>query len=465
MRKTKIICTIGPAVQGIDKLRGLVKAGMDVARLNCSHGSHEEHALKIIDIKQIRREGNLPLPILIDLKGPEIRCHSFVGGKVELAEGQSFAIHSEPLLGDASRMSVSYSDFHRDVNPGTPILIDDGLIELVVEEVRDRVVHTRVIVGGLLSDRKGVNLPNTPTQLPALSDSDYRDLQFAVEQEVEFVAASFVRSAADVREVRDALHELNGDSIRIIAKIENQQGIDNIDEIIAAADGIMVARGDLGVEIPPERVPVFQKKLIKQCYTSGKISITATQMLDSMIKHTRPTRAEVSDVANAIYDGTSALMLSGETAVGKYPIQAVEMMDRIARSTEQMIDYWDQLEALGSGCFGDVADAISHAAVTTARDLNARAIIVMTYSGVTARMISRFRPASPILAMTISPISRRQLALSWGVSPYCVPLVSSTDAVFSQAMKVALSSGLVDSGDTVVLVGGSTSGTSGTTNT
>ena len=465
MRKTKIICTIGPASSSPETLKQLALAGMDVARLNRSHGTQEEHASIIDSLKELRKETGLPIAILLDLKGPEIRTGTFVNSKVFLQPGQDFYIHSEELVGDEKQMSVSYKDFFRAVKPGTPILIDDGLIELLVVGIEDSVVHTTVVVGGELSDFKGVNLPNTPTPLPALDEKDYSDIRFAVQNEVDYIAVSFARDADDIFQAREALDKEGGQFIKIIAKIENQQGIDNSDEIIEASDGLMVARGDLGVEIPPESVPMVQKRLIKQCYQSGKPSIIATQMLDSMIKNPRPTRAEVSDVANAVFDGTSCLMLSGETAVGKYPVRSVETMARFAQGVENEIDYWEDSDFEMIYQCNNVPDAISHAAASTADDLNAAAIVVMTYSGNTARLISRFRPGCPILAMTVSETSQQQLNMNWGVKPYLVPVASSTDDVFRQAVEVAKLSDLVNPGDTIVLAGGSASGRSGTTNT
>ncbi|MDD2427730.1 MAG: pyruvate kinase, partial [Eubacteriales bacterium] len=461
MRKTKIICTIGPASSSPEILKQLALAGMDVARLNRSHGTQEEHA-KIIDaLKELRKETGLPIAILLDLKGPEIRTGTFIGGKVVLNPGQDFFIHSEEILGDDKQMSVSYKDFHQAVKPGTPILIDDGMIELLVVSIDDKIVRTNVVVGGELSNFKGVNLPNTPTLLPALDEKDYSDIRFAVQKEVDYIAVSFARSADDIRQAREALDKEGGQLINIIAKIENQQGIDNSDEIIEASNGLMVARGDLGVEIPPESVPIVQKRLIRQCYQSGKPSIIATQMLDSMIKNPRPTRAEVSDIANAVLDGTSCLMLSGETAVGKYPVRSLETMARFAEGVEHDIDYWSDMYFERIYQCNNVPDAISHAAASTAKDLDAAAIVVMTYSGSTARLISRFRPECPILAMTVSETSQQQLNMNWGVKPYLVPVASSTDEVFRQAVEVAKLSDLVDVGDTIVLAGGSTSGRSG----
>ncbi|NLV99046.1 MAG: pyruvate kinase [Clostridiaceae bacterium] len=465
MRKTKIICTIGPASSSPETLKQLALAGMDVARLNRSHGTQDEHAEIIDSLKKLRQESGLPIAILLDLKGPEIRTGSFVRSKVFLQTGQDFYIHSEELVGDEKRMSVNYKDFFRAVKAGTPILIDDGLIELLVVAIEDRVVHTTVVVGGELSDFKGVNLPNTPTPLPALDEKDYSDIKFAAQNEVDYIAVSFARNADDILQARQALNKEGGQSIKIIAKIENQQGIDNSAEIIEASDGLMVARGDLGVEIPPESVPMVQKRLIKQCYQSGKPSIIATQMLDSMIKNPRPTRAEVSDIANAVLDGTSCLMLSGETAVGKYPVRSVETMARFAEGIENEIDYWANRDFELIYQCNNVPDAISHAAASTAKDLKSAAIVVMTYSGNTARLISRFRPECPILAMTVSESSQQQLNLNWGVKPYLVAVASSTDEVFRQAVEVAKLSSLVSSGDTIVLAGGSASGRSGTTNT
>lgn len=466
MRMTKIICTIGPASSNIDILRQLTQAGMDVVRLNRSHGTQEEHAAIIDSIKELRQETGLPLAILLDLKGPEIRTGTFVGGRVELLPGQVFDIYSQETLGDSTKMSVSFENFHHAVKPGTPILIDDGLIELIVVSIENEVVRTNVVVGGELSDFKGVNLPNTPSLLPALDEKDFSDIRFAVEQEVDYIAVSFARSAEDISQARAALDNEGGQAIKIIAKIENQQGIDNSYEIILASDGLMVARGDLGVEIAPEHVPMVQKRLIEQCYRSGKPSIIATQMLDSMIYNPRPTRAEVSDIANAVLDGTSCLMLSGETAIGKYPVKSVETMARISLGVESEIDYWADMDkdSLEYNC-DNVPDAISHAAASTAKDLDSAAIVVMTFSGTTARLISRFRPACPILAMTVSETSQQQLNMNWGVRPYLVPVASSTDEVFRQAVEVAKLSDLVHVGDTIVLAGGSASGRSGTTNT
>lgn len=465
MRKTKIICTIGPASASPEKLKQLALAGMDVARLNRSHGTQEEHGAVINSLKDVRAETGLPIAILVDLKGPEIRTGTFNNGKVHLQADQEFFIHSQPIIGDAERMSVSYKDFYLAVKPGLTILIDDGMIELLVVSIDDKIVRTKVVAGGDLSDYKGVNLPNTPTPLPALDEKDYSDIRFAVQHEVDYIAVSFARNADDIRLARQALDKEGGQAINIIAKIENQQGIDNSDEIIEASDGLMVARGDLGVEISPESVPMIQKRLIRQCYQSGKPSIIATQMLDSMIKNPRPTRAEVSDIANAVLDGTSCLMLSGETAIGKYPVRSVETMARFAEGVEAEIDYWEDMDFELIYQCNNVPDAISHAAASTAGDLDAAAIVVMTYSGSTARLISRFRPECPILAMTVSETSQRQLNMNWGIRPYLVPVASSTDEVFSQAVKVAKLSDLVNKGDTIVLAGGSTSGHSGTTNT
>ncbi len=465
MRKTKIICTIGPASSDRETLKQLTLAGMDVARLNCSHGTQEEHEAVIRNLKEVRKETGIPLAILLDLKGPEIRTGTFEKKKISLHADDDFAIYSEEIVGDESKMSVSYRDFYQAVKPELTILIDDGLVELKVVEVKDKIVYTKVVVGGEISNYKGVNLPNTPTLLPALDEKDISDLHFASREEVDFVAVSFARSAEDILETRRVLDGTGGQAINIIAKIENQQGIDNVDEIINVSDGLMVARGDLGVEIPPEQVPMVQKQLIRQCYLSGKPSITATQMLDSMIENSRPTRAEVSDVANAIVDGTSCLMLSGETAIGAYPLRAVEQMARIALSVEGEIDYWTDFENEPRYSCLDVPDALSHAAATTAKDLKASAIVVMTFSGLTARLISRFRPSCPILAMTVSEVSQHQLNMSWGVKPYLVSVASSTDAVFRQAVEVAKSFAGIDCGDSIVLAGGSTSGQSGTTNT
>ncbi|HHT45215.1 MAG TPA: pyruvate kinase [Fastidiosipila sp.] len=464
MRKTKIVCTIGPAVDEENTLKLLMEAGMDVARLNFSHGTLEEHKARIERIKKVRNELNLPIPIILDTKGPEIRTGLLEQNPTELSVGDRFTLYTEEKLGNKDGVSVTYPYLNEDVSVGTHILIDDGLIELIVEAIDGNDVITSVLNGGPLGNRKSINLPNTATRLPSLSDKDIADIEFGVKHEVDFIAASFVRNGQAIDVIRDILADLGAPEIRIIAKIENQEGLDNIEEILDRADALMVARGDMGVEIPMEQVPAIQKELIRMCYMIGKPCITATQMLDSMMRNPRPTRAEVSDVANAIIDGTSAIMLSGETAAGLYPIEAVKTMDRVALATETTIDYWDQFDKETYDLKKNVSNAISHAACITARDLDAKAIVPMTYSGDTARLISRFRPDSPILAFTVSPRSQRQLNLSWGVTPALIDVVFDTDAVFEQGIRAAQSLIDLHQDDILILAGGTPVGMSGTTN-
>ena len=464
MRRTKIVCTLGPAVDTEDMLRELVLRGMNVARFNFSHGTHEEHRVRVAMLKKVRVETGLPMPMLLDTKGPEIRTGLFKDGRVELVESSDFRIVHDDVLGDATQCSITYKTLHLDVKKGSRILIADGLVELDVVDVKGQDVHCRVRNGGALGDRKGVNLPDIEIRLPSLTEKDVDDIRFGVENGFDFIAASFVRKAADILDIRRVLDKFGAPDIAIIAKIESREGLRNFDEILKVADGIMVARGDLGVEIPIEQVPVVQKTLIEKCYRFGKPVITATQMLDSMIRNPRPTRAEVSDVANAVIDGTSALMLSGETAAGKYPLESVSMMVGITDEAEGSIDYWKRFRDMSYEMVPSVTNAISHATCTTAMDLKAGAIVTVTHSGRTARMISRFRPACPIIATTVFPRPYRQLSLSWGVLPFLVDMVDTTDRMFDIALAKAQESGLVGIGDTVVITGGSPVGMSGTTN-
>lgn len=465
MRKTKIICTMGPAVDNDDVLKQLMLKGMNVARLNFSHGTHEEHLTRINRIKRLRQELNLPIALLLDTKGPEIRTGNFENNKIMLEEGAFVTVMHSSDLGNESLITVSYNRIHEDLKPGNRILIDDGLIELEVLEVDGKALRCVVNNGGPVSNHKSINLPNVETNLPSLTEKDIADIRFGIEQDFDFIAASFVRKAVDVLEIRKILEKHNGEHIQIIAKIENREGVNNFDDILKVSDGVMVARGDLGVEIPIEEVPTIQKALISKCFKVGKPSITATQMLDSMMRNPRPTRAEVSDVANAILDGTSAIMLSGETAAGKYPVESLTMMDNIAQQTEKNIDYWGNFMKSNYAMVPSVANAISHATCMTAMDLKARAIVAVTHSGRTARLISRFRPECPIITTTVSPVSQRQLALSWGVYPLLVNEVYATDAMFDMAMNNAYESGFVSNGDVVVITGGTPIGMSGTTNT
>lgn len=465
MRKTKIICTLGPATDSDDVVRKLMLQGMNVARFNFSHGSYDEHKQRMDRVKRIREELGLPVAILLDTKGPEIRTGSFKGGKVSLAEGKTVIIRHDDILGTADEFSVTFKDLPDDVVPGTRILIDDGLIELLVLEVQGRDIVCRVENGGQVSDKKSINVPGVELHLPALTEKDTDDILFGIQNGIDFIAASFVRKPRDVQEIRHILEKNNAQSINIIAKIENSEGVSNFDDILKVADGIMVARGYLGVEIPAAEVPIVQKRFIRSCHNVGKISITATQMLDSMIRNPRPTRAEVSDVANAIFDGTSAVMLSGETAAGKYPVESLQMMVDIARQTEGSIDYWQNLQSSGYPMLSSVANAISHATCTTAMDLNAKAIITITHAGRTARLVSRFRPGCPVIATTVFPLVQRQLNLCWGVWPVLVEEVETTDQMFEVGLRAAKDSGFLVDGDIIVMTGGTPVGMSGTTNT
>ncbi len=463
-RKTKIICTIGPATNTEEMLRQLMQSGMDVARQNFSHGDHASHLETLNLIKKVREELGKPVAALLDTKGPEIRLKNFKEGKVMLKKGQSFTLTTREIEGDEEAVTITYTDLVRDVEVGSTILIDDGLIELTVTELTDTDIICRVVNGGAVSNHKGVNVPNCSLSMPYISQKDREDLIFAVENGYDFIAASFARTAQDIMDIRKVLAEHGDDQIKIIAKIENRQGVDNIDEIIRVSDGIMVARGDMGVEIPFEEVPLLQKLIIRKGYEAGKVVITATQMLDSMIKNPRPTRAEATDVANAIYDGTSAIMLSGETAAGQYPIEAVKTMVRIAEKTEASINYSKKLREQGLTISPDITNAISHACCTMAMDLHASAVISVTKSGFTARMLSKYRPESPIVACTMDERSRRQLNLSWGVIPVTIVEESNTDSLFERAVDGAEAAGIVSQGEVVVLTAGVPLGVSGTTN-
>ena len=464
IRKTKIICTLGPAVDDEDMIRTLIRTGMDAARFNFSHGDHEEQLGRLNMLKSVRDAMGRPVATILDTKGPEIRIRSFGTKTVTLQAGAPFTLTTDEVVGDESRVSVSYSKLHEELKPGNEVLIDDGLVAIRVERIEGHDILCTVENGGSLSANKSINIPGVHIHLPALTEKDVEDIRFGVENDFDFIAASFVRRASDVEAVRQILRQFGGDSIRIIAKIENQEGVDNIDEIIAASDGVMVARGDLGVEIPAARVPILQKQIIRKCAMAGKPVITATQMLDSMIRNPRPTRAEVSDVANAVFDGSSCVMLSGETAGGKYPVEALAAMVGIVCETEHAIHYWRQFEEDPALLSSNINDAITHTCCLTAKDLNATAILAATSSGRTARMISRFRPACPIAALTMHEKVRRQLSISWGVIPFLTGEVNSTDRIFSLSAEVALKEGLVQNGDTVVITAGIPLGRSGSTN-
>ena len=464
MRKTKIICTMGPATDNIEVLRAMARAGMNVARFNFSHGSHEEHKQRIDRVKAVREEYNLPIALLLDTKGPEIRTGDMQDGKIFLKKGEQIRLTPRACLGTPSKISITYPDLYQDVQAGTSILIDDGLIELRVEQTQEQDILCRVLNDGAVSNHKGINVPDVHLSIPYLSDKDKADIQFGIEQGVDFVAASFVCTADDVQQLRMLLDENGGAHINIIAKIENQQGVENIDGIVSLADGVMIARGDMGVEIPAEDVPPIQKMLIKKVASAGKQVITATQMLDSMMKNPRPTRAEVTDVANAIYDGTGAIMLSGETAAGLYPVEAVTMMARIAERTENDIDYRKRFFVRTRKANPDITDAICHATCTTAYDLNARDIVTVTKSGRSARMVARYRPSCGIIGCTPTKKVWYQLNLAWGVTPV---LLSETDDVFDlfdSALETAKNQGLMQSGDLAVITSGVPIGVSGTTN-
>ena len=464
MRKTKIICTLGPASEREDVLRKLMIEGMDVARFNFSHGTHEEQLEKLNRVKRLREELNLPVAALLDTKGPEIRLKTFENGKAELKSGGKFTLTTREVVGNSEIVSITYKDLPKDVKAGGRILLDDGLIELSIDEVEDTEIHCTVVNAGVISNQKGVNVPDTVLSMPFISQRAYEDICFGIENGFDFIAASFTRTAEDILEIRKILEEKNCQTINIIAKIENMQGVQNINEIIRVSDGIMVARGDMGVEIPMEEVPVLQKKIIRKVYQAGKQVITATQMLDSMMKNPRPTRAEATDVANAIYDGTSAIMLSGETAAGAYPVEAVQTMVKIAERTEIDINYRRRFSELGTEAITDVTNAISHATCTTGMDLNAAAIITVSKSGRTARMISKFRPTCPIIACTMSPTVWRQLNLSWGVQPLIIEEKGTTDDLFETAVEEAQKKGYVKQGDVTVITAGVPLGVSGTTN-
>ena len=463
-RKTKIICTLGPSTEQEEVLKQLMLEGMDVARFNFSHGDHAEQGRRLEQVCKMRESLGLPVATLLDTKGPEIRLGQLKDGKAVLKEGQTFTLTTEELLGDETKASITYQGLVKDVSPGVTILIDDGLIEMVVQQVTDQEIICVVKNGGAISNKKGVNVPNVELSMPYISAKDYEDIVFGIEHDFDFIAASFVRSADDVLQIRRIFEEKDCHSINIISKIENMQGVDNIDEIIRVSDGIMVARGDMGVEIPLEEVPVIQKMIIEKVYNAGKQVITATQMLDSMMKNPRPTRAEATDVANAIYDGTSAIMLSGETAAGLYPVEAVKTMVKIAARTEQDIDYRAKFKRRESMSNPDITNAISHATCTTAEDLNASAIITVSHSGRTARMVSKYRPSCPVIGCSMSEKVCRQLNLSWGVTPLHVELKDDADELFDHAVDAAQAAGLVSMGDITVITGGVPLGVSGTTN-
>lgn len=455
MKKTKIVCTMGPTTNSKEIIKSLIESGMNAARLNFSHGSHEEHLGRINMVKEARKELGKHIAILLDTKGPEIRTGNFEGGNVELQEGSKFDVYcGEEILGDATKCSITYKELYKDVKPGDRLLINDGLVALVIEAIEGTVIKTTIENTGVIGNHKGVNVPGVKLNLPALTEKDIADLLFGIQCEVDMVAASFIRKGSDVVAIRNLLKENGGKDIQIISKIENQEGVDNIDEILKNSDGIMVARGDLGVEIPAEEVPIVQKMIIEKCNNAGKAVITATQMLDSMIRNPRPTRAEASDVANAIFDGTDAIMLSGETANGKYPIEVVQTMARIAIKAEEYLSYKEIFKKRTKGFTANVPDAISIATCSTAMELNAPAIITATQSGQTAKQISKYRPECMILACTPYERVARALALNWGVVPAITPQLVDTDDLIAKTTKIALKENYVENGDIVVIVAG-----------
>ena len=464
MRKTKIICTLGPAVDHEDAIRALMLGGMNAARFNFSHGTHESHLAQLNKLKQVRDELGLPVATILDTKGPEMRIKTFANGPVTLKRGDEFILTTEDVPGDSQRVSVTYDNLHAELTPGCHILIDDGLIELIVRAIEGREIFCAVENGGILGSSKSINIPNVAIQLPSLTPKDEDDLRFAAEQGFDFIAASFVRTASDVENIRQVLHRYGGENIGIIAKIENRQGVDNLAAIIAVSDGVMVARGDLGVEIPAYEVPIIQKKMIAAVVPEGKPVIIATQMLDSMMRNPRATRAEVSDVANAVFDGASCVMLSGETASGKYPLEALAAMVQIITAAEDETNFWGRFRKAVHATTGSINDAISHSCCLTAMDLNARTILTATTTGRTARMISRHRPACAVMALTTNEVSCRKLAISWGIDPFLCDMVESTDELLALCVDCALRENMAEVGDTVVITAGIPIGNTGFTN-
>ncbi|HKM00558.1 MAG TPA: pyruvate kinase [Sedimentibacter sp.] len=464
MRKTKIVCTIGPSSQDEGIFRELVLSGLNVARLNFSHGTQIEHKEKIDTIKKIREELKSSTAIMLDTKGPEIRLKDFENGQVELIKDQEFILTTRDIIGNDKIVAVTYEQFPQDVKPGDKILIDDGLISMeAIEIINDTDIKCLVKNAGIIKNKKGINVPNVNINLPSLTDKDISDIKFGIEQEIDYIAASFIRNADDVIAIRRVLDDENADHIMIISKIENRQGVENIDEIIEVSDGIMVARGDLGVEIPAEEVPLVQKMLIKKCNDAGKPVITATQMLDSMIRNPRPTRAEVSDVATAIFEGTDAIMLSGETASGCYPVEAVITMARIAVMIEKSLNY-DELLTSKNSSTHSITDSISYATCKSCLDLKASAIISATSSGYTAAAVSKFRPIAPIIAATQSQEVMRKLQLNWGVYPIQIEKLYSTDLIIEKSVEKALELGYLKNGDLTIITAGVPVGVSGSTN-
>ncbi len=464
LKKTKIVCTIGPASDSVETLKTLMQSGMNVCRLNFSHGSHEEHLLRIKNIKQAREELDMPIAIMLDTKGPEIRLGDFGVDQVQLSIGDQFTLTTRDVIGDQNICSVSYKGLPDDLNIGKKVLIDDGLVELEVVEIKDTDVICKVNNHGILKSKKGVNIPNSKVKLPAITEKDISDIKFGIENGIDYIAASFIRKSQDVLDIRKILEENNGNDIKIISKIESQEGVDNLDEIINTSDGIMVARGDLGVEIQTEIMPIVQKEIIKKTSLAGKPVITATQMLDSMIRNPRPTRAEVTDVANAILDGSDAVMLSGETAAGNYPVNAVKVMNDIAINTENSEEFKEAANKRLRWLDITTTNAISIATRSISEQLGANAIVVATTSGSTARNVSKYRPLSPIVAATTSESVMRKLSLIWGVHPVLSELSENTDEVIDRSISAGIKKDLVHEGDLIIITAGLPVGVSGTTN-
>ena len=463
MRKTKIVCTLGPASETKEIITGLCKAGMNVARLNFSHGTHEDHQKRIDVVKEVRQQLGLPIAIMLDTKGPEYRIKTFENGKIFLEENAKFTFTTEDVVGNEQRVSVTYANLPNELSVGDTILLNNGLLTFLVEEIEGNNVICKVVCGGELSDRKSMSFPGKVMKQTYLSVQDKEDIAFGVKNAIDYIACSFVSCKQDLIDVRNYIKEIGADGVELIAKIENQSGVDNIEEICECCDGIMVARGDMGVEIPFENLPTIQKKLITKCRLLGKRVITATEMLESMITNSRPTRAEISDIANAVYDGTSAIMLSGETAAGKYPVQAVETMAKIAKTTEANINYKKRFHNADFQ-IRNMTDAISHSTCGMAIDIDAKAIVACSLSGMTARMVSRFRSPVPIVGLTTNETTWRKLALSWGVIPAMCENFTSTDVLFYTAKKIATSVLKLNKKDRIVITGGDTTGHSGNTN-
>lgn len=464
MQKTKMIFTIGPASDSEEVLSEFMDIGMSAARLNFSHGDHASHKEKIDLIKKIREKKKTSTAIVLDIKGPKIRTHNFINDGVELEKGQSFSfICGKELLGDQSRCSISYDDLYKDVEIGGTILVDDGLLQFKIVNIVGKEIKTTVKVGGIIKNHKGVNVPNVKINLPSITEKDIEDIKFGCEMGVDFIAASFIRKSSDILEVRKVLEENNGKHIKIIAKIENQEGVDNIDSILEVTDAIMVARGDMGVEIPIEKVPIIQKSIIKKCNKAGKIVITATQMLDSMIRNSLPTRAEASDICNAIFDGTDAIMLSGESASGSYPIEAAKTMSRIAKEAEANLEYNHFTQPIESS-LDNYADAISYSTCRTSFAINSKAIVAATKSGATARFISKYRPECPIIAITPNEDVQRKLSLNFGVFPVKCKTFNTTEEILSEAKLTASNLGFANAGDSIIVAAGMPTTHTGGTN-